>query len=212
MTDLQQWLQVSPLVAILRGVTPEQAVAVAGAVADAGIRMIEVPMNSPQPLASIEAIATAMGDDVLVGVGTLTHTQDAARVASAGGGLAVMPHTDTAVIAAAHDVGLAVMPGVLTPSEAFAAIHAGADALKLFPAQMLPPDKLAAMRAVLPPAMPLLPVGGITTDNMAAYWQQGVAGFGLGSSLYKPGMGADEVGRRASAFMHTLAALQNDWA
>lgn len=208
MTDLQQWLQVSPLVAILRGVTPAQAVPVATAVAAAGIRIIEVPMNSPQPLASIEAIATALGDDVLVGVGTLTHTADAARVAAAGGALAVMPHTDTQVIAAARDAGLAVMPGVLTPSEAFAAIHAGADALKLFPAQMLPPDRLAAMRAVLPPDMPLLPVGGIASDNMAAYWQQGVAGFGLGSSLYKPAMAADEVGRRAAEFMQALVSLQ----
>src|SRR5699024_10588820 len=122
--------------------------------------------------------------------------------------LAVMPHTDAAVIAAAREAGLITMPGVLTPSEAYAAIHAGADALKLFPAQMLPPDLVKAVSAVLPPDVPLLPVGGISPDTMAGYWQQGVAGFGLGSSLYKPGMAAAEVGRRAHAFVTALNTLR----
>lgn len=206
--NLREWLDCSPLVAILRGVAPEDAVAVAAAVADAGIRIIEVPMNSPRPLESVEAIASAVGDTVLVGVGTLTVPADATRVASAGGRLAVMPHTDTHVIAAGREAGLAVMPGVLTPSEAFAAINAGADALKLFPAQMLPPNLVAAVRTVLPPDVPLLPVGGITSDTMAGYWQCGVSGFGLGSSLYKPGMAAAEVGNRARDFVATLEAIR----
>src|SRR5699024_2854921 len=131
MSDVHAWLQCSPLVAILRGLRPSEAVAVAGEVVDAGIRIIEVPMNSPQPRASVEAIAAHAGDDVLVGVGTLTDPADATRVTAAGGGLAVMPHTDVAVIRAARAAGLITMPGVLTPSEAYAAINAGADALKI---------------------------------------------------------------------------------
>lgn len=209
MTDLRGWLERSPLVAILRGVPPEDAVAVAAAVADAGIRIIEVPMNSPRPLDSIEAIAAAAGDAVLVGVGTLTDPADAARVAGAGGRLAVMPHTDVRVIEAAREAGLAVMPGVLTPSEALAAINAGADALKLFPAPMLPPHIVGAIRTVLPPDVPLLPVGGITSEAMADYWAHGVSGFGLGSSLYKPGMEATEVGRRAREFVDALKRVRD---
>lgn len=208
MSDVHEWLQQSPLVAILRGLKPDEAVAVATAVVDAGIRIIEVPMNSPQPLASVEAIASATGDAVLVGVGTLTDSADVPRVAAAGGRLAVMPHTDVAVIAAAREQGLVTMPGVLTPSEAYAAINAGADALKLFPTQMLPPNLVKAMRAALPPEVPLLPVGGISPDTMAGYWQQGVAGFGLGSALYKPGMAAEEVGRRAREFVTALNELR----
>lgn len=207
--NLREWLDCSPLVAILRGVAPEDAAAVAAAVADAGIRIIEVPMNSPRPLESVEAIATGAGDGVLVGVGTLTEPADAARVARAGGRLAVMPHTDARVISAAREAGLAVMPGVLTPSEALAALNAGADALKLFPAQMMPPNLVAAVRTVLPPDVLLLPVGGITTDAMTGYWQCGVSGFGLGSSLYKPGMAAAEVGKRAREFVAALQAVRN---
>ncbi len=195
------WLQPLPLVAILRGLTPQDALAVGTALVDAGFRTLEVPLNSPDPLQSIGLLAEAFGDRCLVGAGTVLTPVQVRDVARVGGKLIVMPHADIAVIAAAKDAGLICTPGVSTMTEAFAALQAGADALKLFPAEQLPPPVLKAWLSVLPKRTRLLPVGGITPDNMAAYAAAGAAGFGIGSALYKPGTEAAEVGRRARAFI-----------
>lgn len=201
------WLQPLPLVAILRGLTPQDALSVGVALFDAGFRVIEVPLNSPQPLDSIGLLAREFGDRCLVGAGTVLTPTQVAQVKDAGGRLIVMPHGDTAVIRAAKDAGLVCTPGVATPTEAFAALAAGADALKLFPAEQLPPSVLKAWTSVLPRGTALLPVGGITPDNMAAYRKAGAAGFGIGSALYAPGIDANEVARRALAFVEAWNTL-----
>lgn len=198
-------LRQCPLVAILRGITPAEAGDVGRALVDAGFALIEVPLNSPQPFDSIARLAAAVGDVAMIGAGTVTSAGDAARVAAAGGRLVVAPNCDAGVIGAAARAGLAAVPGVFTPSEAFAAIAAGAHALKLFPAEALAPAALKAMRAVLPPAMPVLVVGGITPATMAPWRSAGAAGFGLGSALYQPGQSAADVGARARAFVAALA-------
>ncbi|SFR82289.1 2-dehydro-3-deoxy-6-phosphogalactonate aldolase [Sphingomonas jatrophae] len=199
-------LRECPLVAILRGLTPAEAIPVADALRDAGIRILEVPLNSPDPLASIAAIAERHGDALLVGAGTVLEVEDVARVAAAGGQLIVSPSIDEAVIAATVAAGLVSAPGYFTPTEAFRALKAGAHALKLFPAEAASPAVVKAQRAVLP-RVPLLVVGGIQPDTMAPYLAAGADGFGLGSGLYKPGLSAAEVGSRARAFVATLAAL-----
>lgn len=204
------WMQPLPLVAILRGLTPQEAPAIGAALAEAGFRILEVPLNSPQPLQSIELLARALGDRCLVGAGTVLTPGQVQDVASAGGRLIVMPHADTEVIASAHAMGLRCTPGVATPTEAFAALRAGADALKLFPAEQLPPPVLKAWRSVLPPGTALLPVGGITPERMAVYRQAGAAGFGIGSALYAPGTDAAEVGRRARAFIDAWNTTNTD--
>jgi 2-dehydro-3-deoxyphosphogalactonate aldolase len=193
-----------PLVAILRGLTPEEAEGVGEALIAAGVRIIEVPLNSPDPLDSIARLAARFGGEALIGAGTVLTPADAARVAEAGGGLIVAPNTDPRVIRAAKAAGLASAPGCFTPSEAFAALEAGADALKLFPAEAAPPAVVKALRAVLPRAVPLIAVGGITPAAMAAYRAAGADGFGLGSALYAPGMTAAEVGARARSFVTAL--------
>jgi 2-dehydro-3-deoxyphosphogalactonate aldolase len=198
-----------PLVAILRGVKPDEAVGIGEALLAAGFRLIEVPLNSPEPLVSIGRLAAALGDKALVGAGTVLSPQDADAVADAGGRLLVMPHTDPAVIARGKARGLTVMPGFATPSEAFQALGAGADALKLFPAEANPPAVLKAMKAVLPKQVPVLPVGGIAPDGMAAYVAAGAAGFGLGSALYKPGASAAEVGAKAQAFVAAWSRIRS---
>jgi len=205
--DLQSCMARLPLVAILRGVRPEEAVAIGAALVEQRFALIEVPLNSPDPLNNIARLADAFGDTALIGAGTVLDPADVARIADAGGRLIVMPHSDTAVIRAAKQAGLACVPGFATPTEAFSALSAGADALKLFPAEANPPAVLKAMRAVLPADVPVLPVGGITPDGMAAYRAAGAAGFGLGSALYKPGLGAAEVGRNASAFRTAFDAV-----
>ncbi|MBV8603827.1 MAG: 2-dehydro-3-deoxy-6-phosphogalactonate aldolase [Pelomonas sp.] len=190
-----------PLVAILRGVTPAEVEPIALGLYAAGFRLIEVPMNSPDALASIARLAKALPADALLGAGTVLDVATVHAVAAAGGQLIVMPHADTAVIAAAKAAGLVCVPGAATPTEAFAAVAAGADALKLFPAELVTPSVLRAMRAVLPRGLALLPVGGITPVGMAAYRAAGAAGFGLGSALYAPGMDAAEVAARARDFV-----------
>lgn len=198
-------LQTCPLVAILRGITPDEAADVGRALVAAGFHLIEVPLNSPQPFDSIARLVEAVGDRAMIGAGTVTDVADVARVAAAGGQLMVAPNCDPAVIRAACAAGLATAPGIFTPTEAFAAIAAGAHALKLFPAEALAPGTLKAMRAVLPAAMPVLVVGGITPASMAPWRAAGAAGFGLGSALYQPGLSAAEVGARAQAFVAALA-------
>lgn len=189
-----------PLVAILRGLTPAEAGPIGRVLYDAGFRLIEVPLNSPDPLASIATLRRELAPDALVGAGTVLGVDAVAAVRDAGGELVVMPHADVAVIRAAKAAGLVCVPGVATPTEAFAALAAGADALKLFPAELVTPAALRSMRAVLPPGTALLPVGGITPERMREYREAGAAGFGLGSALYAPGADVATVWANAAAF------------
>ena len=185
-----------PLVAILRGLRPAEAVAVGGALVEAGWRLIEVPLNSPAPLESIAALAAAF-PQALVGAGTVLDAGAVRAVHAAGGRMVVAPNFDAAVVRQSVELGMASLPGVLSASEAFAALAAGASALKLFPAEMIPPAAVKALRAVLDPATQLLPVGGIGLDNWRAYRAAGASGFGIGSSLYQPGRDAAAVGEQA---------------
>jgi 2-dehydro-3-deoxyphosphogalactonate aldolase len=202
---IDSWLEPLPLVAILRGLTPDDAVEVGNAVLDAGFRILEVPLNSPDPMRSIALMAEAFGHRALVGAGTVLSTAQVGQVAAAGGQLIVMPHGDVAVIAEAKQLGLFCIPGIATPTEAFAAIHAGADALKIFAAEHISPAVVKAWRAVLPKEVALLPVGGITPENMGPYVAAGVRGFGIGSALYAPGRSAAETGERARKFAQAWA-------
>lgn len=201
-------LQQLPLVAILRGLTPAEAPALGQALTEAGLVLLEVPLNSPQPFESIATLA-AQHPDLLIGAGTVTSAAEVRDVHAAGGRLIISPHFDGDVVQEALRLGLACMPGVATPSEAFAALRAGVHALKLFPAEMIGPGVVKALRAVLPPGVPLLPVGGITPDNMAAYRQAGAAGFGIGSALYKPGQTLEQTVQSARAFVGAWRACQS---
>lgn len=203
---IRAWLDTLPLVAILRGVRPDEALDVGHALRDAAFRVIEVPMNSPEPLESIRQLSSAFGEHCLIGAGTVLRTEHVAQIAAAGGRLIVMPHADVAVITAAKRAGLYCVPGVATPTEAFAAIHAGADAIKLFPAEQLTPAVLKAWRAVIPRDLAMLPVGGIAPETMAPYIAAGASGFGLGSALYVPGRDTDDIRRRAHAFAQAWKA------
>jgi len=198
-----------PLVAILRGLDPDHAVAIGGALVAAGFRLIEVPLNSPEPLRSIERLARAF-PQAFVGAGTVLTPTDAVAVHRAGGRMIVAPNFDASVVAEAVRLGAAALPGVATPSEAFAALSAGAAALKLFPAEMIPPAAVKALRAVLPSSVRLLPVGGISLENMDTYRRAGADGFGIGSSLFQPGTGADEVRRRAERWADAWRAGHGD--
>lgn len=203
--DLARAFAECPLVAILRGIAPAEAEAVGDALVDAGFRLIEVPLNSPDPLDSIGWLARRFGDKALVGAGTVLDPADVDRIAEVGGRLIVSPNTDTGVIAATVGAGLISAPGYFTPSEAFAAIQAGAHAIKLFPAEAASPAVVKAQRAVLPRHVPLIVVGGITPEAMSPYLAAGADGFGLGGALYRPGMRADEVAARAQAFVAALS-------
>jgi 2-dehydro-3-deoxyphosphogalactonate aldolase len=198
-----------PLIAILRGIAPEDAVPVGVALAEAGFRIVEVPLNSPQPLRSIEALARELGTRCLVGAGTVMSTAQVDDVARAGGRLIVMPHAEAQVIRAAKARGLWCAPGIATPTEGFAALAAGADALKLFPAESLTPPVLKALRAVFPADTLMLPVGGITPQSMGAYVAAGASGFGLGSALYRPGAAPAEVAANARAFVTAWRAAKD---
>lgn len=194
-----------PLVAIIRGVCPDEVEAVGDALVEAGIRIIEVPLNSPDPLDSIGRLAKRVGDRVLVGAGTVLKPASVAEVRNAGGRLIVAPNFNPEVVGATVEAGMVSMPGIFTPSEAFAALDAGADALKLFPAEAASPKVVKAIRAVLPKDAPLVIVGGVTPESIADWTAAGADGFGLGSGLYKPGRSAAEVLETARAF---VAAVQ----
>lgn len=198
---LQRYLDECPLIAIIRGVTSDEAEAIGDAIYEGGIRIIEVPLNSPDPLSSIGKLAAKFGDRVLVGAGTVLRTEEVAAVKRAGGRIIVSPDTNFEVIAAAAAAGLISAPGYFTPSEAFGALRAGAHSLKLFPAEGATPGVLKAQLAVLPREIPVLPVGGIKPDNMGPWLDAGASGFGLGSGLYKPGQGASETLAKARAYV-----------
>jgi 2-dehydro-3-deoxyphosphogalactonate aldolase len=201
---LRRFIDQCPLIAIVRGVTPDEAEAIGEAIRDGGIRMVEVPLNSPDPFDSISRLRARLGDDMLVGAGTVLDPADVARVRDAGGRLVVSPSTNVEVIAASVDAGLISCPGYFTPSEAFAALGAGATALKLFPAEGATPAVLKAQRAVLPKDVPIFAVGGIAPDNMRPWLDAGAEGFGLGSGLYKPGQSAAATLARARAYVAGL--------
>lgn len=195
-----------PLIAILRGVRPEEVEAIGDALVSAGLTLIEVPMNSPEPIESVTRLARRLRDRAVVGAGTVLSPGQVAQVQAAGGQMIISPNMNPAVIAASAAAGLISLPGVATPTEAFAALEAGATALKLFPAEGSSPQVLKAMRAVLPTDVRILPVGGITPATMAPWRAAGAAGFGLGSALYRPGMTAAEVGANAWAFIAALGS------
>jgi 2-dehydro-3-deoxyphosphogalactonate aldolase len=198
---LRRFMGECPLVAIIRGVTPDEAEAIGDAIYEGGIRIIEVPLNSPDPLKSIELLAKKFGDQVLVGAGTVLEPTDVGRVWDAGGRIIVSPDANIDVIAATAAIDLVSSPGYFTPSEAFAAIRAGATALKLFPAEAATPAVLKAQLAVLPKDVPVMAVVGIKPDNMRPWLDAGARGFGLGGGLYKPGQSVAETLEKARAYV-----------
>ena len=203
--DVRAWLERCPLVAILRGVQPAEVESIGSALERAGIAIVEVPLNSPRPLQSISILARAFGERMLIGAGTLTTPSQVREVAAAGGRLIVTPHADTAIVRAAKQAGLFAAPGFFNPTEAFALLEAGADALKLFPAEVLGPPMLKALRAVLPSSTVVVPVGGVDATQVAPWMAAGALGLGVGSSIYKPGDDALAVERKAQVLQ---AALQ----
>ena len=206
MTDFSTAFAACPLVAILRGLTPDEAESHAETLLEAGFTLIEVPLNSPDALDSIARLARRFGARAVIGAGTVLTAAQVRAVADAGGRLVVAPNLDPTVAAAVAGCGLAYGPGVFTASEAFAALAAGADVLKLFPAEMVPPAGVKALKVVMPQGVRLLPVGGITPAGMAPYLAAGAAGFGLGSALYRPGQPPAQTATNAAAFIAALRA------
>jgi len=205
MPDLRAALTTCPIVAILRGVKPDEIDAIGDALVEAGVTVIEVPLNSPQPFESITRLAERHAHHALIGAGTVLEAADVARVKEAGGQLVVAPNFDADVVRAARAAGLASLPGVMTPSEGFAALKAGADGLKLFPAEIIPPAVFKAWRAVFAPDTLLLAVGGVGVDNVRSYAEAGASGYGIGSALYKPGRPAAEIGKLARTLVAALS-------
>jgi 2-dehydro-3-deoxyphosphogalactonate aldolase len=206
-TSFGTHLQRAPLVAILRGITPDEAVPMGAALIEARFEIIEVPLNSPAPFATIEKLVRAFGDVALIGAGTVLHPEDVDAVRDAGGRLVVMPHADEAVVLRARTRDLACIPGFATPTEAFRMIAAGADALKLFPVEGTAPSVLRALRTVLPCEIPLIPVGGIDEKSFESWLSAGAAGFGIGSALYKPGVTSGVLRERARSLFASLDRL-----
>lgn len=198
---LKKALQACPLIAVLRWITPQEVEGVAETLIQAGFRLIEVPLNSPEPYVSIERLARRFGSEAIIGAGTVMSVQSVAQVSDAGGRLVVMPHADTAVVRAARDHGFACFPGVATPTEGFAALDAGADGLKIFPAEAISPSILKAWRAVFAKEIPLLPTGGITPEAIPSWLKAGASGFGIGGNLYRPGKSLSEIRKSAIEFV-----------
>lgn len=205
---LKNAMQHCGLIAILRGIRPDEVATIGLALYKAGFRVIEVPLNSPQPFESIRVLRATLAADCVVGAGTVLSTLQVAAVKNAGGEIIVMPHSDVKVIGAAKKAAMACAPGVATLTEAFAALAAGADVLKMFPAEQLSPIVVKAWRAVIPSDVALIPVGGITPANMASFVAAGASGFGLGSALYKPGLSAMLVGQNADEFIAAWRSTQ----
>ena len=203
---LTGWLARCPLIAILRGVRPEEVVDIAHALEDAGIAIVEVPMNSPEPVDSIRRLAQRFGGRLLIGAGTVMSAEQVGEIDAFGGRLIVTPHADAEVVRSAKHHGMIACPGFATPTEAFAMLAAGADGLKLFPAEGASPAVLRGLRAVLPPGVPVLPVGGIDAANMAPWRAAGAAGFGIASALYRAGDSAETVAGKAAALVAALRA------
>jgi 2-dehydro-3-deoxyphosphogalactonate aldolase len=201
---LHQYLDQCPLIAIVRGVTPGEAEGIGQAIYEAGVRIIEVPLNSPEPLDSIRRLAQRFGDQMLVGAGTVFTPANVEDVHAVGGRLIVSPHFNPAVVRAAVQAGMVACPGYFTPTEAFAALDAGATALKLFPAEAASPDVLKAQRAVIPADVPVMIVGGVKPDNMAGWLAAGASGFGLGGGLYQPGQSPEDTLDKARAYLAGL--------
>tara|TARA_Y100000991_G_scaffold93803_1_gene70753 strand:- start:1205 stop:1846 length:642 start_codon:yes stop_codon:yes gene_type:complete len=204
MTAFFSAIEKHPLVAILRGIKPTEVVDVAEILIEKDFKIIEIPLNSPDPIRSIELLTHYFENHAIIGAGTVLDEASIRSIAEAGAKLVVMPNGNGIVVKAAKDRGLIAIPGIATPSEAFAMIEAGADALKLFPAEGIPPSVLKAMKAVLPSTVPILPVGGITPEKMNDYLKAGAIGFGLGSALYKPGMTLRDIRKNAEAFNQAL--------
>lgn len=202
--DFRRHFSECPLIAIIRGVTPADAEVTARAIYDGGIRIIEVPLNSPEPLESIRIIAETLGDRALVGAGTVLDAADVPRVAHAGGRLIVSPNTNTAVIEATVAAGMVSSPGYFTPSEAFTAIRAGAHVIKLFPAEAASPAVVKSQKAVLPKDIPLVVVGGVTPEAVSGWMEAGADGFGLGGGLYKPGQDPQTTLEKARGFVSAV--------
>lgn len=199
-----------PIVAILRGITPEEAPPIAMSLIDAGIQAIEIPLNSPRPFDSIRALSAALSGPAMVGAGTVLKAGDVPRVADAGGRFVISPNTDTGVIRATRGAGLISIPGIFSPSEAFSAIDAGATALKVFPASVLGPGYFGDLRAVLTPEVPLFAVGGVNPGNVSDWFRAGAQGVAIGSALYKPGDTPTVVARRARSLVRSFAPVPSD--
>jgi 2-dehydro-3-deoxyphosphogalactonate aldolase len=207
--DLRSWLRRCPIVAILRGIKPEEAESICTTLEEAGIVIVEVPLNSPNALASIATLSRLFGDRMLIGAGTLTDPKQVTEVAAAGGRLIVTPHADTAIVRASKTANLFAIPGFFNPTEAFSLLQAGADAIKLFPSEVLGIPMLKALRAVLPEDTIVVPVGGIDAEKIALWMAAGALGVGVGSSIYKPGDTATSVGAKARVLMDAVRAYQS---
>jgi len=204
----KEWLSQSGLIGIFRGVQPDEVVDVVGAAINKGLSIVEVPLNSPEPLRSIQTLSQAFSGKALVGAGTVTSVEEVDAVAEADGKLIVTPYARTEVVIHAKKLGLFAVPGALTPTEISAMYAVGADAVKIFPAEMMMPTVLKGLRAVLPSQLLMIPVGGISLDNMAAYTSAGANGFGLGSSLYRVGDNAESVALKAESFVNQMKSLK----
>lgn len=207
--ELTSWFGRCPIVAVLRGVRPDESEAIVGALEASGIVVAEVPMNSPDPLASIRRLHARFGERMLIGAGTVMRTAQVDEIARAGGRLIVTPHADAAIVRAAREAGLYTIPGFFTPAEAFAMLEAGAHALKMFPAEAASPRVLKALRAVLPASAHVVPVGGIDALNLGPWLAAGASAVGVGSSLYRPGDDAATVAGRAGSLVAAVAAARS---
>ena len=204
---MKQWLDRSPLIAILRGVRPDEVIPICAALEAAGVAIVEVPLNSPNPMESIRLLATNFGDRLLIGAGTVMTPAQVEEIGSVGGRLIVTPHADPEIVRTAKRLNMFAAPGFFTPAEAFSLLNAGADCIKLFPAEGSNPAALRGMRAILPPGTLVIPVGGIAPDNIAVWHEAGAAGYGIGSSIYKPGDTAEIVGHKAAALVAACRAV-----
>lgn len=207
-SDLRGWISRSPVIAILRGIRPDEVESIGDALEEAGVTIVEVPLNSPDPFRSIGTLARVFGDRMLIGAGTLTDPAQVAEVASAGGRLIVTPHAELSVVRAAKQSGLFAVPGFFNPTEAFALLKAGADAIKLFPAEVVGPTMLKALKAVLPKEALVIPVGGVDKQSIAVWMAVGADGFGAGTSIYKPGDDAKTVKQKATVLIDAIRAVK----